>query len=255
MSLYPIPLPAFQDNYIWCLASAGRALVVDPGDAEVVERWLQEQGLTLAIILITHHHADHIGGLAVLKQRHSPVVYGPDEAIPGLDHVLRGGETLALRNFGEVRVLGVPGHTRSHIAYHLSGSELLFCGDTLFSAGCGRLFEGTAAQMYASLQALAALPDSTLVCCAHEYTLANLRFAAVIEPDNKDRSLREVQAREMRNLARPTLPVRLADERRYNPFLRCSEPAVIQAARTESGRPLSAGLEVFTALRRWKDNF
>lgn len=255
MSLYPIPLPAFQDNYIWCLASAGRALVVDPGDAEVVERWLQEQGLTLAIILITHHHADHIGGLATLKQRHSPAVYGPDEAIPGLDHVLHGGETLALRNFGAVRVLGVPGHTRSHIAYHLPGSELLFCGDTLFSAGCGRLFEGTAAQMYASLQALAALPDNTLVCCAHEYTLANLRFAAVIEPDNRDRSLRELRAQEMRNHARPTLPVRLADERRYNPFLRCSEPAVIQAARMKSGHPLSAGLEVFTALRGWKDNF
>lgn len=255
MSLHVVALPAFLDNYVWALAHAGQALVVDPGDAGVVEDWLAAHDLRLTTILITHHHADHTAGLAALKARHRPRVYGPDEAIEGLDDLLHGGETLALAPFGTARVLAVPGHTLGHIAYHLPAQDLLFCGDTLFSAGCGRLFEGTPAQLYQSLQALAALPDATRVCCTHEYTLANLRFAAAVEPANPDRATRERQALALREQGLPTLPVRLAEERRYNPFLRCDEPAVMAAASREAGRPLMPGAEVLAALRAWKDHF
>ena len=255
MSLQLVALPAFHDNYLWALAHEGQALVVDPGDAGVVEDWLAAHDLRLTTVLITHHHADHTAGLAALKARHCPRVYGPDEAIAGLDQMLRGGETLALAPFGTARVLAVPGHTRGHIAYHLPDHDLLFCGDTLFSAGCGRLFEGTPTQLYQSLQALAALPDATRICCAHEYTLANLRFAAAVEPVNPDRAAREHEARALRERGLPTLPVRLEQERRYNPFLRCDEPAVVAAASREAGRPLTSGAEVLAALRAWKDHF
>lgn len=255
MSLQPVALPAFLDNYLWALSHEGQALVVDPGDASVVEDWLAAHDLRLSTVLITHHHADHTAGLAALKARHQPQVYGPDEAIAGLDQVLHGGEALALAPFGTARVLAVPGHTRGHIAYHLPDHDLLFCGDTLFSAGCGRLFEGTPAQLYQSLQALNALPAATRICCAHEYTLANLRFAAAVEPANPDRAAREQAARALRERGLPTLPVRLAEERRYNPFLRCDEPAVVASATREAGRPLTPGPEVLAALRAWKDHF
>lgn len=255
MPLQPVALPAFLDNYLWALSHDGQALVVDPGDAAVVEAWLTAHGLRLTTILITHHHPDHTAGLATLKARHRPRVYGPDEAIDGLDQVLQGGESLALAPFGTARVLAVPGHTRGHIAYHFPGHDLLFCGDTLFSAGCGRLFEGTPPQLYQSLQALAALPDATRICCAHEYTLANLRFAAAVEPANPDLAARAQEAQALRERGLPTLPVRLAAERRYNPFLRCSEPAVVAAASREAGRPLPPGPEVLAALRAWKDHF
>lgn len=255
MSLYPVCLPAFHDNYIWGLASGGKALVVDPGDAAVVTDWLEENGLTLETILVTHHHLDHIGGLQVLKDRHRPRVYGPDEDIAGLDRTLLGGETLDLGVFGSAQVLAVPGHTRGHIAFYFREHDLLFCGDTLFSAGCGRLFEGTAAQLYASLEVLAQLPEQTLVCCAHEYTLANLRFAATVEPENSKRTVRETEVQGLRQAGRPSLPVRLGAELQYNPFLRCHEPTVIAAAAHVAGRPLTPGVEVFTALRAWKDRF
>lgn len=255
MSLYPVPLPAFQDNYIWTLAVGGSALVVDPGDAAVVEAWLREQELKLAIILVTHHHPDHVGGLAELKRRHSPVVYGPDENIAGVDHVLQGGGSLALPLFGNAKVLGVPGHTLGHIAYYLPQPELLFCGDTLFSAGCGRLFEGTAEQMYHSLQTLAALPGSTRLCCTHEYTLSNLKFAAAVEPDNVARIAREDEARLLRAQGEPTLPVALARELAYNPFLRSHEPEVVRQMEAATGQSLAPGLPTFTAMRAWKDRF
>lgn len=255
MLLNPVPLPAFQDNYIWCLVRDGQALVVDPGDAAVVSAWLEQNRLTLSTILITHHHPDHVGGLTALKAAHQTVVYGPDEDIDGLDVVLGGDEQLDLIPFGKFKVIAVPGHTRGHIAFHLPEQELLFCGDTLFSAGCGRLFEGTAAQMYASLQALAALPDSTRVCCTHEYTQANLRFAAAVEPANPDCQARTEEVRHLRQHGRASLPVPLGQERLYNPFLRCDEPAVMAAASRFAGHPLAPGIPVFAVLRGWKDRF
>jgi hydroxyacylglutathione hydrolase len=254
-SFQPVALAAFHDNYVWCLRHGGRALVVDPGDPAVVEAWLQREGLALAVILVTHHHPDHVGGLPALIAAHQPEVYGPPEAIAGLDHVLTGGETLEISGFGQFQVMAVPGHTRAHIAYYQAGAGLLFCGDTLFSAGCGRLFEGTPEQMYQSLQLLAALPDSTRVCCTHEYTLANLRFAAAVEPQNPAVSARHQEVEALRADNRPSLPVLLGSERDYNPFLRSHVPAVIAAAESETGRPLTPGQATFTALRSWKDRF
>lgn len=248
-------LPAFNDNYIWGLSCEGHALVVDPGDPDVVEAWLQHNRLSLDHILITHHHLDHIGGLLSLKNHHHAVCLGPEEGIDGLDRILHGGERLELGCFGQAQILAVPGHTRAHIAWYLPGSDLLFAGDTLFSAGCGRLFEGTASQMHASLQTLAALPDTTRLCCTHEYTLANLRFAMAVEPGNPDvaRRIREVER--LRHRGQPSLPVTLEEERRYNPFLRCDTPAVVASASQQAGRALPPGEATFTALRAWKDHF
>lgn len=251
-----ITLPAFTDNYIWALRIGNHALVVDPGDPTVVDRWLEECCLQLDLILITHHHADHTAGLRCLKEHHSELqALGPDEGIQGLTRVLHGGESLDLGRFGEAKVMAVPGHTRAHIAYYLPELELLFAGDTLFSAGCGRLFEGTASQMHASLQALAALPDSTRLCCTHEYTLSNLRFAAAVEPENQAIALRKKQVEALRAAGRPSLPVTLGEERRYNPFLRCEIPGVAQAASNHEGSPLQTSETVFAALRAWKDSF
>ncbi|HEX4870042.1 MAG TPA: hydroxyacylglutathione hydrolase [Moraxellaceae bacterium] len=255
MSTAPVALPAFRDNYIWALARDGRALVVDPGDPAVVEAWLAAQGLALAVVLVTHHHPDHTGGLDTLRERHRPRVIGPDEDIAGLDEVVRGGESLDLGPFGTAQVLAVPGHTRGHVAYHLDADALLFCGDTLFSAGCGRLFEGSPADLHASLQRLAALPPDTLVCCAHEYTEANLRFAAAVDGDNPALQARAREVADLRARGLPTLPVRLGDEARYNPFLRCEATAVVAAARRQAGRDLAPGLPVLATLRAWKDHF
>ena len=255
MPLDPLALPAFRDNYLWALVHENQALVVDPGDATVVEQWLAENKLTLAFLLITHHHADHIGGLEALLERHRPVVYGPDEDINGIQHILEGGETLTLAGFGRARVMAVPGHTRAHIAYYLPESALLFCGDTLFSAGCGRIFEGTAAQLYQSLQDLAGLPDRTRICCTHEYTESNLRFAAVAEPGNPAVAQRQREVTQLRAAGQPSLPVLLGQERLYNPFLRCHETTVTQRVAEETGQALTAGLATFTALRAWKDRF
>ncbi len=255
MPLQAIALPAFHDNYIWCLSHNGQALVVDPGDATVVQDWLDREGLTLAILLITHHHPDHIGGLTSLREAHQPVVYGPDENISGLTRVLQGGETLILPGFGGIRVIATPGHTRGHVSYYLPADHLLFCGDTLFSAGCGRLFEGTAAELHASLQTLASLPDDTLVCCSHEYTTANLRFAEAVEPANSAITERQAEVHALRATGQPSLPVPLAREKQYNPFLRTSEPAIVAAAQEQTGTALTPGLAVFTTLRAWKDRF
>lgn len=255
MLLNPVALPAFRDNYIWGLAREGAALVVDPGDAAVVEAWLAREGHSLRTVLVTHHHADHTAGVPALKARHGCRVLGPAEDIAGLDQVLRGGETLDLAPFGDARVIAVPGHTRGHIAFHFPEQDLLFCGDALFSAGCGRLFEGSAAQLYASLQALAALPGATRICCAHEYTEANLRFAAAVEPANPARAAREHEVRSLRDRGLPTLPVSLAQELDYNPFLRYREPAVAAATAGHAGHALAPGEPVLAALRAWKDVF
>lgn len=255
MPLNPVALPAFSDNYIWVLARAGRALVVDPGDAAVVEAWLAREGLVLETILVTHRHPDHVGGLPALRERFHPRILGPAEDIACIGELLHGGEHLDLGVFGRAEVLAVPGHTRGHIAYHFAGDALLFCGDTLFSAGCGRLFDGTIGQLHASLQVIAALPDSTRICCAHEYTQANLRFAAAVEPDNTARQARDREVSLLRAAGQPSLPVTLGKERAYNPFLRSTESTVIARTSAHEGRLLAAGLETLTALRAWKDGF
>lgn len=258
MQLHPVP--AFSDNYIWLLADdEGRALVVDPGDAAPVEKALAEHGLTLTAILITHHHPDHVGGIQGLLARHSVPVYGPaDESIPGRTHSLRDGDRLRLEAPAiEFEILHVPGHTLGHIVFFSAGHQppLLFCGDTLFAAGCGRLFEGTAAQMLASLDRLSALPDDTLICCAHEYTLSNLAFAQAVLPDDETVQRRTTEMQRIREAGRPTLPVVLAHERRSNPFLRVDDTAIQAAASVHAGVALSSRVEVFAALRSWKDSF
>ncbi|SHF00772.1 hydroxyacylglutathione hydrolase [Thermomonas hydrothermalis] len=247
------PLPAFTDNYIWLLRDGnGRALIVDPGDSAPVLAALADGPPPLAILL-THHHSDHIGGVADLLA-HWPAlpVYGPDDPRLPATHRIGAGERLRIGDW-HWQVLAVPGHTRSHVAY--VGQGLLFCGDTLFSLGCGRLFEGTAEQMYASLTRLAALPDDTQVCCAHEYTAANAAFALTVDPDNPALHARATQVRQLRAQGRPTLPVTLALERASNPFLRCHIPALhAAAARWAGGKPGDA-VDTFARLRAWKDGF
>ncbi len=244
------PLPAFSDNYLWLIRQGSDAVVVDPGDAAPVKSYVAAHGLRLAAILITHHHADHVGGIAALADGTLPV-YGPAaERIAGVNRPLADGDRVEITSPRlSLEVIEVPGHTRGHIAY--LGDGLLFCGDTLFNGGCGRLFEGTAAQLHASLQRLAALPPQTRVCCAHEYTLANLRFACAAEPDNpqRDRYLAECEA--LRRADRPTLPTTIAEQRRVNPFLRCDSASV----RSALSMPSAPDVEVFAALRGWKDRF
>ncbi|MGE5623933.1 MAG: hydroxyacylglutathione hydrolase [Bacillota bacterium] len=250
------PLPAFKDNYIWLLRGPGdHAVVVDPGDAAPVQRALHTAGLKLEAVFVTHHHADHMGGAAELARSHACPVYGPSaESIEAVSIPLRDGASVEVPGVGaRFRVLNVPGHTAGHIAFE--GHGIMFCGDTLFSAGCGRLFEGTAKQMYGSLAKLATLPDGTAVCCGHEYTLANLRFAAAVEPDNRDVREYAAECGVKRERGEATLPSRLGRERRVNPFLRCREPAVQAAASKRAGRRLTDPVEVFAAIRGWKDGF
>jgi len=248
---------AFEDNYIWLIRgrSPERVAIVDPGDAEPVLAALEKQQLRPSVILCTHHHGDHVGGVEDLL-RHYPVpVYGPArERIPAITHRLKENDRVSLPELGlEFSVLDVPGHTAGHIAYY--GAGMLFCGDTMFSAGCGRLFEGTAEQMYASLSKLAALPEATQMYCAHEYTEANLRFAAAVEPDNQDIRAHRERARALRAQNQPTLPSTIGLEKRINPFLRTGSPVARHAAETRRGQALETAAEVFAVLRRWKDDF
>lgn len=256
MDLALTPLPAFRDNYIWLLSGPNQhAAVVDPGDAVPVQQALAARGLRLEAVLVTHHHADHMGGAAELAREHGCPVYGPAaERIGAVSVPLAGGAEINLPGLGgRFRVLDIPGHTAGHIAF--GGHGIMFCGDTLFSAGCGRLFEGTASEMYASLAKLTVFPDDTEVCCGHEYTLANLKFAAEVEPEN--RAIREYAAEcsTRRVRGEPTLPSRLGREREVNPFLRCRVAAVQEAASRWAGRTLKDQVEVFAALREWKDGF
>ena len=252
-----IALPAFNDNYLWLLHDGQQALVVDPGDAAPVRAALERLALRLASILVTHHHADHTGGVAELRAETGAQVFGPArERIPEPYTTLQGGDVV--RTLGlSFRVIDVPGHTAGHIAYFTTdgaGAPLLFCGDTLFSGGCGRLFEGTPAQMLASLDALAALPGDTRVCCAHEYTLGNLRFARAVEPGNQALADYEQHCQRLRAGGQPTLPSSIGTERAINPFLRSREPAVIQSVRSHAPQATDE-VAVFAALRQWKNEF
>jgi hydroxyacylglutathione hydrolase len=248
---------AFEDNYIWMLRNPGssHAVAVDPGDETPVISWLRQQGCDLTAILITHHHYDHVGGIAELRQAYPDVeVYGPtNETIRGLTLALKEGDRPRIAGLdASFQVLEVPGHTAGHIAYF--GEGVLFCGDTLFAAGCGRVFTGTFEQLSDSLERIAALPDDTRVYCAHEYTLANLGFAQWVEPENPDllnRIKRELQKCEA---GIPTVPSHLAEELLTNPFLRTRVRTVVKAAEAAAGHSLRSSAEVFTALRQWKDS-
>ena len=248
------PLPAFSDNDIWLLDEGDARLVVDPGDAGPVLERVAADGLAPTAILLTHHHDDHIGGVPALLARWPGLpVYGPaDPRIPTVDHPVGGGDRVAVGPWW-FDVLAIPGHTVSHIAFH--GDGLLFCGDTLFSLGCGRLFEGTPRDMLGSLERLAALPAQTLVCCGHEYTLANAAFAMTVDPGNAALRERAAQVRQLRDAGLPSLPVTLASERDCNPFLRCDDPAVHASAERHAGHRLDTPVDVFASLRRWKDGF
>ncbi|MBP5970480.1 MULTISPECIES: hydroxyacylglutathione hydrolase [Pseudomonas] len=249
-------LPAFTDNYIWLLQDhrTQRCVVVDPGDAAPVLAWLDAHpGWVLSDILITHHHHDHVGGVERLKQASGATVYGPaSENIPARDVALKDNDSVSVLGW-DFDVYAVPGHTLGHIAYYHHG--LLFCGDTLFAAGCGRLFEGTPEQMHHSLSRLAALPEDTLVYCTHEYTLSNLKFAAAVEPGNADIAARLEKVTRQRQNGVMTLPSTLALEKLTNPFLRTTETLVTQKVDERDGAQNRAPSEVFAALRAWKDTF
>ena len=248
-------LPEFQDNYLWTLSNAhGQAVVIDPGDAQIVLQKMQE-GLKPVAIFITHHHLDHIGGLAELLQYCDVPVYAPEDSrIPIATCRVKHEQQIFIDELNlTFKVIAVPGHTLSHVAY--CGGEYLFCGDTLFSLGCGRLFEGSAEQMLHSLDLLCALPTHTQICCSHEYTLANSRFAEVAEPDNPERDQLLKKIREKRAQNRPSLPSRLDIELACNPFLRCDQTQLWPHWSRQSQLVIQNRLQAFTALRAWKDNF
>ena len=253
-----IPLPAFSDNYIWLLNDQQRLLAVDPGEGAAVRAWMaQHPGVQLDAILVTHHHADHTGGLAELVEATGAQVFGPAlEKLPVAHQAVAQGQSLSWAGL-TFQVMDVPGHTLGHVAYWAQPkgqSPLLFCGDTLFSAGCGRLFEGTPAQMLDSLDRLSALPADTRICCAHEYTLSNLKFALTVEPGNPELQAYADQCRQRRSQSLPTLPVALSTEQAINPFLRSRQASVRQ--RIQQHWPeASDDVSAFAALRQWKNEF
>ena len=249
-----IRISAFKDNYIWLLRKGASAAVVDPGDARPVLDVLEQEGLSLSSILITHHHNDHQGGIADLLAHCPAEVFGPaTESITGLTRPLRGGEKIRLGAIdAEFRVIAVPGHTRGHLGYY--GSGCLFCGDTLFTGGCGRLFEGTPAQMHDSLMRLTSLPEQTRVYCAHEYTEVNLRFALAVEPGNRQLRQRVNEVAVARAKGWATVPSSIALEKATNPFLRCGEPEVVASAQSRVAGAIEP-VEVFTVLREWRNTF
>ena len=248
------PLPAFSDNYIWLLDAGDARLVVDPGDAGPVFEQVAADGRAPTAVLLTHHHDDHVGGVRALLRRWPGLpVFGPaDSRIATVDHPVGDGDRIAVGPW-RFEAIAVPGHTVSHIAFH--GEGLLFCGDTLFSLGCGRLFEGTPRDMLGSLERLAALPAETLVCCGHEYTLANAAFARVVEPDNPALQRRQAEATTMRDRGLPTLPSTLGGELDCNPFLRIDAPAVRAAVAAREPGAADDRVAAFAGLRRWKDGF
>jgi hydroxyacylglutathione hydrolase len=254
------PIPAFDDNYIWCLYDdqSRKAVVVDPGDANPVIDFLSEKSIDLAGIFITHHHFDHTGGIDALLENNDIPVYGPvNNAIPQISQPLTDQDTLNVLGI-DFEVISVPGHTLDHISLYSSGSSLgplVFCGDTLFAGGCGRIFEGNPAMMFNSLSKLAKLPSETKVYCTHEYTMANLKFAAAVEPNNHVLQQRLIDDGSLRDSLLPTLPSTIEKELLTNPFLRCEDESVISAATLHSSQETKDPVEVFTVIRAWKDNF
>jgi hydroxyacylglutathione hydrolase len=248
------PIPAFSDNYIWLIQQHGAACLVDPGDASPAMAYLQQRGLRLTAILLTHKHGDHTGGVLELVGHYPEVaVYGPsDERADGVDHPMQDRDEINLPGIDlTFQVLAVPGHTVGHLAFYAPG--ILFCGDTLFSVGCGRLFGGSFEQLHHSLQLLAQLPAETHCYCAHEYTLDNIGFAKWVEPENPALRQREHDCQQLREQGEPTLPSLLSQELACNPFLRTEKNDVVMAAERYAGRSLSGPAEVFRALRQWKD--
>jgi len=260
-ALSVLTIPAFNDNYLWLIHDGVHAAVVDPGDAPPVLAALKAHGLTLVAILLTHHHADHVGGVPALLQHWQVPVYGPAaEDIANVSQPLWQDDLVQLPELAlTLQVLDVPGHTRGHIAYVAAQQGWLFCGDTLFAGGCGRLFEGTPAQMLSSLAKLAALPQATQVYCAHEYTLANLRFAAEVEPDNAALIERIATEQNKRALNIPTVPSTIALEKSTNPFLRHEQSTIIKRLKAASRLPdtmsQSDPTAIFAALREWKNTY
>ncbi len=255
------PIPAFDDNYFWLIQPEAQepvAYIVDPGAAQPVFKALEALKLSLAGILITHHHHDHIDGATELSQAFSIPIFGPRSLkIPQVTHYVVDGDDLVL---GPLRskIIALPGHTRDHIGYFIKPDRsrpLLFCGDTLFAGGCGRLFDGSIEQLFQSLQKIMQLPDDTLVYCAHEYTLANILFALFIEPENAQLTARQLNATLNRELYLPTIPNPLSLEKQTNPFLRCHLPSIRQRVEELTQQTLTTELEVFSHLRRIKDHF
>lgn len=253
---------AFNDNYIWAITpiSSNRLTLVDPGDANVCIDFIEKNNLQLETLLITHHHHDHIGGIETLyhyaKKHGSQLkVYGPSlEDIPFCQHKVQQGDSIFLNDISEpFTLLDIPGHTNGHVAYYQE--KHLFCGDTLFSAGCGRIFDGSASQLFHSLTLLANLPEDTLVYCAHEYTLANIDFALMIEPNNLALQRYQQEAIILRKKNLATIPSSIKQEKAINPFLRCRENAVKDSAEKHFNQKLHNQEAVFTALRKWKDSF
>ncbi len=253
------PVPAFSDNYLWVIHDGHHAAVVDPGDARPVIEFLVANNLTLEAVLCTHHHADHVGGvdslLDFLELRDRIPVYGPaGENIPARSVALRENDHVCLPGLKlKLDVLDVPGHTAGHIAY--VGDGFVFCGDTLFACGCGRLFEGTPAQMTASMSKLRALPADTRVYCAHEYTMANIRFAETVEPDNAALQARKAECTALRQRGAPTIPTTIGTELATNPFMRWDQPGVMAAASRRAGHPVADAAGVFAVIREWKNQF
>lgn len=252
-----IPIPALKDNYIWCISNpeSKYCVIVDPGEAEPVLKHLEKNQLTLEAILVTHHHWDHTQGIpGILEHIDAPVYASAMEHVNGQMTGLSHDEELDLPHVRlEFTVLSIPGHTSGHIAYYTPG--IVFTGDTLFTAGCGKIFEGTPQQMHDSLMSLACLPDDTLVYCGHEYTEANLLFALSVEPNNEDIKKRLVETRELRAKGMPTVPAPLSVEKRTNPFLRINHPDIIVAAESHVHRRLETPTEVLQVIREWKDHF
>lgn len=257
MTVNITPIPAFKDNYIWLLADRDRkvAVIVDPGEAQPVLDYLSKNQLQLTAILLTHKHADHCHGVKELLEHFNVPVYGPaNDDIPDVTVPLQDQDEIKLEALSlSLRVIAIPAHTKGHIAYY--GNEMLFCGDTLFSVGCGRVFEGTPAQMYQSLQKLSSLPNQTKVFCGHEYTERNIQFALQVEPNNVDLIQKNIAVEKLRSQSLPTLPSTLGEEKEINPFLRCDIPEVVKAAEQHVGHQLDNSTAVFSALRAWKDVF